>query len=68
MERRSTKGFEGMAISPDRKTLDPMLEGALTTDADQRRLIISDFDIASRTYSGEQWFYRLERAAHAIGT
>ena len=34
----ASRGFEGMAISPDGKTLYPMLEGALTTDPDQRRL------------------------------
>ena len=43
-----SKGFEGMAISPNGKTLYPMLEGALTTDPDPRRLIISEFDIRSR--------------------
>jgi hypothetical protein len=66
----SSKGFEGMAISPNGKTLYPMLEGALTTDPDQRRLIINEFDIASRSYTGKQLFYRLEAttgAGQAIG-
>ena len=56
----ASKGFEGMAISPNGKTLYPMLEGSLTTDPDQRRLIINEFDIASRAYTGKQWFYRLD--------
>jgi hypothetical protein len=43
----SSKGFEGMAISPNGKTLYPMLEGSLTTDPDQRRLIINEFIILS---------------------
>jgi hypothetical protein len=62
-----SRGFEGMAISPNGKTLYPMLEGALTTDADQRRLIISEFDLRARQYTGKQWYYRLESTAHAIG-
>jgi hypothetical protein len=62
-----SKGFEGMAISPDGKTLYPMLEGALTTDANQRRLIINEFDIRKRRYTGRQWFYQLDDVAFAIG-
>jgi hypothetical protein len=42
------------------QTLYPMLEGSLTTDPDQRRLIINEFNIDSRRYTGQQWFYRLE--------
>jgi hypothetical protein len=37
-----------------------MLEGPLTTDPDQRRLIINQFDLETRTYTRNQWFYRLE--------
>ena len=33
----SSKGFEGMAQSKDRRTLYPMLEGALSADSDQTR-------------------------------
>ena len=50
-----------MAISPNGKTLYPMLEGALTTDADQRRLLIKEFDIGRDAYTGRQWWYRLTR-------
>jgi hypothetical protein len=62
-----SRGFEGMAITPDGKTLYPMLEGALTTDPDQQRLIINQFDLRSRRYTGRQWFYRLEAPGQAIG-
>ena len=62
-----SKGFEGMAISPDGKTLYPLLEGALTTDLDQRRLIINEFNVKARRYTGRQWFYRLEEVGFSIG-
>jgi hypothetical protein len=55
-----SKGFEGMAVSADGRRLYPMLEGPLTTEADQQRLIINEFDVRRRRYTGRQWFYRLE--------
>jgi len=57
----SSKGFEGMALTPNGKTLYPLLEGPLTTDPDQHRLIINEFDLATKSYTGRQWFYRLEQ-------
>jgi hypothetical protein len=65
-----SRGFEGMAIAPNGRTLYPMLEGSLTTDPDQRRLIVNEFDLASRSYTGKQWFYRMEAttaSGQAIG-
>jgi hypothetical protein len=56
-----SKGFEGMGISCSGKTLYPLLEGPLTTDPDQSRLIINEFNAVKRKYTGHQWFYRLER-------
>jgi hypothetical protein len=55
-----SKGFEGMAISPNGHTLYPLLEGPLVTDSDQRRLIINEFDVENEAYTGRQWCYRLE--------
>ena len=63
----SSKGFEGMAIAPGGRTLYPMLEGALTTDPDRRRLIINEFDVPQRLYTGRQWFYKMDNPAFAIG-
>ena len=57
---RRSKGFEGMAITPNGKTLYPMLEGPLIADPDQQRLIISQFDLGTRSYTGRRWFYRLD--------
>jgi hypothetical protein len=65
-----SRGFEGMAITPNGKRLYPMLEGSLTTDPDQRRLIINEFDVRQRAYTGRQWFYRMEattRSGQSIG-
>jgi hypothetical protein len=63
-----SKGFEGMAIAADvGRALYPMLEGSLTTDPDQRRLIISEFDLRFRQYAARRWFYRLDTPANAIG-
>jgi hypothetical protein len=65
-----SKGFEGMAIAGDGRTLYPMLEGPLTTDTDQRRLTIYQFDTRSRKYTHKRWFYRLElgsETGQAIG-
>jgi len=61
-----SKGFEGMAITPNGKLLYPLLEGPLTTDPDRQRLIINQFDLTTRQYTGRQWFYRLE-ASTATG-
>lgn len=62
-----SSGFEGMAISPDGRTLYPMLEGALTADTDPRRRIISTFDIGSRAYKDTRYSYRTEAPGYAIG-
>ena len=46
----SSNGFEGMAISPDGRTLYPTLEGPLADDADKTIRRSFTFDIAKRTY------------------
>ena len=58
-----SKGFEGMALSPDGRFLYPLLEGPLATDPDQRRLIINELDTHRRAYTGKQWYYRLDAPA-----
>ena len=63
---RRSQGFEGMAISPDRRTLYPMLEGALIADPDQLRRFINEYEIGSG-YTGRRWQYRMESTANAIG-
>lgn len=59
-------GFEGMAISPDGKKLYPLLELPLAGD-DGKTLLIHEFDIASRSYTGKQYKYRLDAKGTNIG-
>jgi hypothetical protein len=63
----SSKGFEGMAIAPNGKKLYPMLEGPLTTDPDQRRLFINEFDLTTRQYTTRTWSYHMEALGNSIG-
>ena len=62
----ASRGFEGLAMSPDGKTLYPMLEGPVAGE-DPRRLRIHAFDPARGTFGDRQWSYRLETAGHSIG-
>ncbi|MDF3834625.1 esterase-like activity of phytase family protein, partial [Cupriavidus basilensis] len=59
-------GFEGMAISPDGKKLYPLLELPLTGH-DGKTLLISEFDIAKRQYTGVQYKYKLDDKGTNIG-
>ena len=62
-----SRGFEGMALSADGSKLYPMLEGALIDDPDQTRRIINEFDLSSKSYTENQFYYRMENPSHAIG-
>ncbi len=63
----TSKGFEGMAISEDGATLYPMLEGALENDQEASRRYIYEFDLGSKSYTGERWQYRTEASGNSIG-
>ncbi|PNW56782.1 UNVERIFIED_CONTAM: glycerophosphodiester phosphodiesterase [Euhalothece sp. KZN 001] len=62
----SSRGFEGMAFSPDRATAYPLLEGEVTGDPDNSRRIY-EFDLNSGEYQGIVGFYGVEEPNHAIG-
>jgi glycerophosphoryl diester phosphodiesterase len=62
----SSKGFEGLAISPDKKTLYPLLEGTVTGDP-AGSLRIYKFDLASEKFQGLQGFYHLADPNNSIG-
>lgn len=74
-EVRRSKGFEGMAASPDGSKLYALLEGALWNDASQdfenldgkQFLRILEFDVAREQWTGRHWEYVLEANHHAIG-
>lgn len=74
-EVRRSKGFEGMAASPDGSKLYALLEGALwNADAkDYERLDgreylrILEFDVNSERWTGRYWQYPLEQNGFSIG-
>ncbi len=64
---RTTRGYEGMAFSPDRQTFYPLLEGAVAGDPDNA-LRIYEFDPASSSFEDDLvGFYPTDVPGHAIG-
>lgn len=63
----SSRGFEGMALNTSGTKLYPILEGPLFDDPLRNRLLIQEFDLASKAYTGNHWYYPLESPANAIG-
>ena len=74
-EVRRSKGFEGMAASPDGTRLYPLLEGPLWVEATgdfeakegTRFLRILEFDVAKGEFTGKGFKYSLEAPGNAIG-
>ena len=73
---RRSKGYEGMAASPDGRYLYPLLEGpvwdAETKDwektADGKEYLrILEFDVQAQKWTGRHWKYVLEQNGLAIG-
>ncbi len=62
-----SRGFEGMALNTSNTKLYAMLEGAVKGDLQQNRLLIHEFDLTSKQYTGKVFFYRLENSNYAIG-
>jgi hypothetical protein len=62
----SSKGFEGMAASPDGRYLYPLLEGTVTGDP-AGSLRFNEFDLRKRAYTGKRWTYQLDAPSYAIG-
>jgi len=68
-----SKGFEGMAASPDGRFLYPLLEGPLWVEGKPEKvdgveaLPIIEFDTQAGKWTGRHWRYRLEADGHAIG-
>jgi glycerophosphoryl diester phosphodiesterase len=65
---KTSGGFEGMAITPDGKKLITLLEKPLNSPlAMGGILLMHEFDIASRHYTGIRYFYQLSPRGTAIG-
>ncbi|GLS13809.1 esterase-like activity of phytase family protein [Hydrogenophaga electricum] len=72
---RRSKGYEGMAASPDGSKLYAMLEGALYDDAakgfetqdGKQYLRVLEFDVKTEQWTGRHWKYVLEANHLAIG-
>ena len=72
---RRSRGFEGMAQSPDGATLYPLIEGPIwdaeagaveMTDG-KEYLRLLEFDVASQSWTGRNWTYSLEVNGNNIG-
>lgn len=59
-------GFEGMALSKDGRYLYPMLEKPLSNDSN-KTLIISQFDLKTKQYTGKYYLFKLDDKAISIG-
>lgn len=63
---KQSGGFEGLAITPDRRHLFALLEGALAGD-DAKTLRIYDFDLATHRFRGVRATYQLDDRGTNIG-
>jgi hypothetical protein len=62
----TSRGFEGMAFSPDRETLYPLLEGTVAGDT-PGTLRLYEMDVATAAFTDFVGFYPLDATNHAIG-
>lgn len=60
-------GFEGMALNASHTKLYTLLEKAINGDPVRERLIISEFSLGARKYTGKTFAYILDSATNAIG-
>jgi hypothetical protein len=63
---KNSGGFEGMAITSDGSKLIPLLEKPLI-DSEDKTLLMHEFDIASKRYTGVRYKYPLDTRASSIG-
>ncbi|ARV58172.1 glycerophosphodiester phosphodiesterase [Nostocales cyanobacterium HT-58-2] len=62
----SSKGFEGLAINPDKTILYPLLEGTVVGDP-AGSLRIYKYDLNANQFDGLAGYYQLENPNNAIG-
>jgi glycerophosphoryl diester phosphodiesterase len=63
---RTSGGFEGMALSPNGRKLYPLLEQPLV-GGEERTLLIHEFDLSRRKYTGDRYKYVLNQRGTNIG-
>ena len=74
-QSRRSKGYEGLASSPDGSKLYALLEGALWNEeakayenvGGKQYLRVLEFDVKTEQWTGRHWKYVLEANHHAIG-
>ena len=66
MRAKTSGGFEGMAINASGDKLYPLLEVSLDGD-DSKTLLIHEFDLKAKKYTGVQYKYPLEAVGNHIG-
>ena len=60
-------GFEGMALNASGTKLYALLEKAVNGDPVRERLLINEFNLKTRRYTGKTFAYILDSASNAIG-
>jgi hypothetical protein len=60
-------GFEGMALNESGTRLYALLEKAMNGDSVRTRLIISEFSLGGRRYTGRTFAYLMDAPGNAIG-
>lgn len=60
-------GFEGLALNASRTKLYGLLEKAVGGDPVRERLLINEFNLRTRAYTGKTFAYILDTASNAIG-
>jgi hypothetical protein len=53
----NSRGFEAMAMTPDRRYLYAILEGAKRNDPDQQRRYVYEFSLEQKAFTGRTWQY-----------
>lgn len=74
-QSRRSKGYEGLASSPDGSKLYALLEGALWDESTKapeqidgkQFLRVLEFDVKTEQWTGRHWKYLLDANHHAIG-
>ena len=60
-------GFEGMALNKSGTRLYALLEKAINGDPNRNRLLISEFSLGQRRYTGRTWAYPIDAPNYSIG-